>query len=650
MMLLRCRSPASIVKPDATFCQGKGTAVRSSAVNGAKVDLQDERTAMERETAVITLSMGLCIPAIFAALSIFVEPIAGYGNGQVTVACATMIAKHGSFPQKLPSPAIITVDKHVFNTEDQIKVTLTVRQSGTSFQGFFIQARDAADLNGGPVGTFTLIDKNSQLLTCGDVKDSAVSHTSPSGKHTIEVLWDPPVPTPDHIQFLVTVVQKFNIYWVKLHGPVVSQLNAPPLPIQTTVESPPILPATTQLTKPFNVTECGSKKSCLRSPPGCDPELDQLCFFLSFAVQGSSVLFELSGPSHGYISFALSDDKWMGNDDVYLCVVNDQSVQINPAHSTGRSHPILNSQVSIHDMAWNLEGEVTQCSFRRNIRLPEYSERFDLDRQYYIFLAEGRAENGKIHKHHRQPLITHGKVNFDGSPHELRGSRSSLYIKAHGTLMFIAWVTTANIGVIVSRFFKPVWPSSTLFGKKVWFQVHWILMVTTVLLTCLAFFLPFLYRGGWSHYAGAHPYFGCMILTLVILQPIMAIFRPDPQAPRRYIFNWVHWATGTSARIIAVASIFLGMDLPALDLRNLWDTLVMVGFIVWHVVMELILEAHSYIITCKARKREEDKLEIMDSSELIDPQGHRFKMMVLTIYICGNLTFLITLLVAISLV
>lgn len=594
--------------------------------------------------------MGLHFRDLLAVLSIFVESIAAYGNGQVTVACDSMIPKHGSIIQKSPSPAIITVNKNVINASDQIRVTLTVRQSGTSFQGFFLQARDAADLNVGPLGTFTLIDdKNTQLLTCADVKDSAVSHTSSSGKHTVEVLWKPPSPKPDHIQFLATIVQRFNIYWVKLRGPTVSQVNAPPLSKQPTPESPPILPTTSRLTKPFNATDCGEKKSCLRNPTGCDPELDRLCFFLAFTVQGSSVFFELSGPSNGYVSFALSDDKWMGDDDIYLCVVNDQSVQINPARSTGRSHPILNSQFPINDMAWRLEDGVTQCSFRRNIQLPEYSERFDLDRQYYIFLADGKAVNGRIHKHDQQPLITQGKVNLQGSPKELKGSRSPGYIKAHGSLMFIAWITTANIGVIVARFFKSVWPTTTMFGQKIWFQVHRILMAATVLFTCIGFILPFLYRGGWSHFAGVHPYFGCMILILVILQPIMAIFRPNPCAARRYLFNWLHWATGTFARIIAVGSIFLGMDLPALDLRNPWDTLVMVGFIVWHVAAELILEAHNYIITSKARKREEDKLEIMDSSELIDPQGHRLKMMILTIYICGNLTFLITLLVGISL-
>lgn len=37
--------------------------------------------------------------------------------------------------------------------------------------------------------------------------------------------------------------------------------------------------------------------------------------------------------------------------------------------------------------------------------------------------------------------------------------------------MFIAWITTVSIGVIVARFFKPVWSHSFLFGKEMWFQV-----------------------------------------------------------------------------------------------------------------------------------------------------------------------------------
>lgn len=67
--------------------------------------------------------MGLHFRDLLAVLSIFVESIAAYGNGQVTVACDSMIPKHGSIIQKSPSPAIITVDKNVINASDQIRGT-----------------------------------------------------------------------------------------------------------------------------------------------------------------------------------------------------------------------------------------------------------------------------------------------------------------------------------------------------------------------------------------------------------------------------------------------------------------------------------------------------------------------------------------------
>lgn len=49
--------------------------------------------------------------------------------------------------------------------------------------------------------------------------------------------------------------------------------------------------------------------------------------------------------------------------------------------------------------------------------------------------------------------------------------------------MFIAWITTVSIGVIVARFFKPVWSHSFLFGKELWFQVG---KITFLLLYFLA--------------------------------------------------------------------------------------------------------------------------------------------------------------------
>jgi len=45
--------------------------------------------------------------------------------------------------------------------------------------------------------------------------------------------------------------------------------------------------------------------------------------------------------------------------------------------------------------------------------------------------------------------------------------------------------------------------------------------------------------------------------------------------------------------------MFLGMDLPALDLPDPWDTYTMIGFVAWHVGTDALLEIHSYYLIRK---------------------------------------------------
>ncbi|XP_074923922.1 ferric-chelate reductase 1 isoform X4 [Chelonoidis abingdonii] len=539
---------------------------------------------------------------IFGFLSV---PAAGYPNGKVREACSSMMPSHGHSPQ--PSPEhTISVNETKFRPGNHIKVSL----SGPVFEGFFIQARNAENLAGPAVGSFMLGEERiSQLLTCGLVKNSAVSHTSKSKKTNVEAYWVAPTDVPEHVQFLATVVEKYKIFWVKIPGPIISQPNAPPLttPTSITPESLPTSQPVFHLTTSFNASSCGITKFCIRNPPKCNPGA-AYCFFLSFKQSNYSVLIEMSGPSEGYIAFALSHDQWMGDDDAYLCINEDHRININTAYLSGRTPPVLDSENGLEDLSWRVADGLLQCSFRRNLHLPAYKGRFNLDANYYIFLADGEA--------------------------------------SEASLMFVAWMTTVSIGVIVARFFKPVWPHS-LFGKEIWFQVHRMLMLTTVLLTSIAFVLPFIYRGGWSEWAGFHPYLGCTVMALAIFQPLMAGFRPPPHSPRRQVFNWIHWSTGTTARILAVVTMFLGMDLPALNLPDPWDTYTMIGFVAWHVSIDILLEIHSYCLIRKVEVIDEDRIQILQSLTSAEAEGHTFKEIVLTIYICGNIAFLLTFLAAI---
>ena len=62
-----------------------------------------------------------------------------------------------------------------------------------------------------------------------------------------------------------------------------------------------------------------------------------------------------------------------------------------------------------------------------------------------------------------------------------------------GALMMIAWVACASIGIVMARYYKEVWPNSTLCSQKVWFTVSaWKL--TMILSPAISARTPILYQ------------------------------------------------------------------------------------------------------------------------------------------------------------
>uniref|UniRef100_H2STP3 Ferric-chelate reductase 1a n=1 Tax=Takifugu rubripes TaxID=31033 RepID=H2STP3_TAKRU len=249
-------------------------------------------------------------------------------------------------------------------------------------------------------------------------------------------------------------------------------------------------------------------------------------------------------------------------------------------------------QADLSSVSWRLADGSMQCRFSRPVKMssPE-TRRFSLDQEYFLFLANGHAQHGKIWKHNRQPLISTEKKLIIGPPEVLRGSRGPTLLKIHGALMLLAWMVTGSVGTVIASFYKPDWPRKTLFGQKVWFQLHRGLMMLTVTLTIAAFCLPFFYRKGWSKHAGVHPYLGCCVLALSLTQPIMAAMRPSPNSRRRFFFNWAHAGVGYVAEILAVAAMFLGIRHSSLLLPQPWTTHVLIGYVAWLATFRLSILA-----------------------------------------------------------
>ncbi|XP_022617451.1 putative ferric-chelate reductase 1 [Seriola dumerili] len=322
-------------------------------------------------------------------------------------------------------------------------------------------------------------------------------------------------------QQVVTVVAHYSVFWVKLPGPIIYRHGVTPHPTPPTTTSPPIQTTTPSiLPGPFNSDGCGELKSCLLDPPGCDPQ-DSHCFFLSMTTDRQdkmSVIFELSGPAEGYVAFALSWDTWMGNDDVYMCVKDGDRVSVSAAFVSGRTHPDDETQSGISSVSWQLADGVIQCRFSRPVKMADQEPgRYDLDQEYFLFLTSGHAQYGKVRKHSQQPLVSSHRKRVTGPPQVLTGSRGPIIMKMHGALMLLAWMLTGSVGVFIASFYKCDWPNQTLLGQKVWFQ------------------------------------------------PVMAVFRPQPDSHRRFIFNWAHWGLGYVIESVAVAAMFLGTTLGSDD-------------------------------------------------------------------------------------
>ncbi|XP_062259516.1 putative ferric-chelate reductase 1 isoform X1 [Platichthys flesus] len=595
-------------------------------------------------------SMGWYCLLFSSVFVVYWVPAGCYANGKVTKACGAMEPKHGAPAQTTQSPYLLTTNTSTFKPGDHIQVNL----SGTSyFEGFLLQARDAASQgSASTTGSFTLTNPHrTQLLTCNKQQGSAVSHTSKDRQTEVVVNWNAPKDAPSEVEFFVTVVQRYNVFWVKLPGPIIYHPGVTPRPPQSTTSLAPVQTTTSSLLPgPFTSDSCGKSKSCLLDPVGCDPE-DPHCFFLSMTTEGpdkTSVMFELSGPAEGYVAFALSWDTWMGNDDLYMCVKDGDRVSVSAAFVSGRTHPEDQTQAGLSSVSWRLADGTIQCKFSRPVKIANQGQgRYDLDQEYFLFLASGHAQYGKIWKHNQQPLVSIHRKCITGPSEVLTGSRGPTIMKAHGVLMLLAWMLTGSVGTFIASFYKQVWPNQTLYGQKVWFQVHQGLMMLTMTLTIVAFTLPFIYRKGWSKHAGFHPYLGCCVVILTLIQPITAVFRPTPDSHRRYLFNWFHWGLGSLTEIMAVATMFLGTRQSSLLLPQPWATYVLIGYVTWLASFRfmLLINKHFHI---KKAVVSEDLQEIYSGQSEPSTLGSFTKSLILAALALGNSGLLVALLCSIA--
>ncbi|XP_043941545.1 putative ferric-chelate reductase 1 isoform X2 [Protopterus annectens] len=503
-----------------------------------------------------------------------------------------MQPSHGANAQTSTPPYSINVQKTNYSEGDKITVTIQ-SNSGQTFKGFLLRTTTAT--KDAPIGTFINTDSSAQAISCNSISGGAASHTSNSVKQKVEVQWLAPQ-SSDDVHFKATVVQSKRIYWSNILGPTLKstrQGTSGSLQMQSVTSAPDLI----------SRDGCSTTKFCFTSPSGCDPLSDSSCYFMSSAaVDTDGLRIEISGPSTGYMAVGFSDDQKMGNDDIYICLYQNGNIIVQHAYSTGRSDPTVLTLSNVDNIVTSFNNGIIKCSFITRNQISTQQRAFT--DMYYVFLAKGPVESGKIGKHSEDPFKTADKVNITGFQESSDNSNGEpSIIKAHGALMLISWMTTGSIGMLMARYFKEA-AKKLVGGKAIWFQD-----------------------------TGAHPVLGCIVMVLALIQPFVAIFRPAPQSKRRPIFYWFHALNALVIKVLAVATIFLGLQLIDSS-SNRWLAKVMGGFVGWEALMFILLDTD---VICK-------KKEIYQEPE----NTMKHEILLLIIYVCGNLAFLIALLVGIG--
>ncbi|XP_066451091.1 putative ferric-chelate reductase 1 [Eleutherodactylus coqui] len=539
----------------------------------------------------------------FLILGFLASHISTHSNGLVHKACDTMMPEHGTtVPQTTEPPYRVSASSYSYRPADKITVTLQANP-GTYFEGFLLQARS---LPGNEiVGHFIVTDPKSQNLICGENVNSTVTHTDSSKKSIISTIWVAPASVSSVI-FKATIVESKHTFWVGVASP-----------------------------------------------------------------------------------------KLTGEDDIQICVINsNKQEEIQHDYTEGRASPLMLPLSNVDAKKISFAGDVIKCFFtsRNQIStlLPELQGRSSNDSDTYYIMSHGPADNESIRFHGPSVFFNDTKKDLTSNVTH-KGNNKHIMVKVHGALMLIAWMTTGSLGMIIARYFKTA-ASRPILGKALWFQAHQVLMILTVAAVIVSFVLSFVVAEGWAYDVSTHAILGCIVMILAFFQPLFAFFRPLPQTNVRYIFNWYHAISALVMTVLSVANLFLGFQF--IDHRLGWMVKVMGGFVGWEALAIILLEINadlakkaqpvgkqtaaandsSAIVAelCHWLQQKPVKLwvlvvacilsssallvetkytstEVPNRASSIDMNLVRFEVYLLHIYLCGNLAFLIALLVGIGL-
>lgn len=568
-----------------------------------------------------------------------------------TNSCINMLPQQvAGSPQAKPPIFKMIVHKKTYKTTDSIKVVL---RSEKPISTFMISARLAnkvvdRSLN---FGHFKATDIQTKSI-CTDSYGSAITTVNPANREVIHLEWTTQASTKGHIVFKASVVYPNGEFWVGERSEMIIDESSPPPPKNPNDRAmPPSDSLTTAL--------CGTSKGCYRNPPGCAPENCDV--IVSWSDSKDHVDFQLLGDTEGWVSVAFSKDAKLGSDEAFECYWNDTAHQVEVKHVRIRDDGrvlVVKSENSLKNKHGRMNDKRVSCSFRRNKEVQGQTNFFG--ERKYLLLSKGRVDkNGKKIYHEQEsskyPYVSPRKVK-DSDVMDLNDTLRYPLVKLHGCLMVVAWMVCAMSGLLISKYYRPMWPNSRACNKRVWYSTYMFCMLTCLVLTIIAFIVIFIHGNGYItmpiYPNKAHPPIGICVTILIILIPVLAICRPTEPNPSNgagICINWILWLLETAVSVLATVNLFIGLNLPKAHVPW-WTSWVMVSFFLFHLIVELMLEIHGCL---NSKKQDVRYQKFMNDGKTRnepepEPVGRNFKQNLLMLYLFVSIILALIIVISIA--
>lgn len=324
----------------------------------------------------------------------------------------------------------------------------------------------------------------------------------------------------------------------------------------------------------FSLQSCGISSSCMALPANCVSG-DEECAIVSWknVQEGIEVSFEHSSPAESYIGVGFGKTTSMQNTDIFTCRRSADTIGVVSSFSAQNGQPkdydsddLLSLGILSDSIGTSKDDTKYSCSFIRPLSIVKDEITFDLSggNEYYVLIATGGGANGYHSSSRTQTadiVIFSEETDYNfygGAPVK----NPAAIFKTHAVFMYLAWAALVPSGMIGVISMKRGFPEKrTSKGSPIWFLQHQCSMMLSIPFTMIAFILIFVTLQGWSSTAGIHAIIGCLVFCLMLINVILALCRPPPDAAHRKYFYFFHTLVGWGAGVLSLVTIGYGMKL-----------------------------------------------------------------------------------------